>query len=58
MFAANNTEGFSATDLANINEVLAQLVASGMDEGSASDRVNNAWFEGATADDLRAAVGL
>ena len=51
-FTTDNTNGFSNTDLTMMNDALAIRMARGEDEKTAHDAINNAWFEGATADDL------
>ena len=43
MFTSDNTEGFTAADLNIMNEALEILIAGGMDEKNASDRINNNW---------------
>lgn len=48
MFTDENTEGFSAAELALLNEALAIRLARGEDEKNASDAINNAWNESAT----------
>ena len=52
MFTEQNTEGFSTADLETMNAALSVHLARGEDEKSASDAVNNAWFDGATVADL------
>jgi hypothetical protein len=51
-FTMDNTENFTAAELATLNKALAIRVARGEDEKSASDAINNAWFDGATVEDL------
>ncbi len=48
MFTDENTEGFSAAELALLNEALAIRLARGEDEKNASAAINNAWNESAT----------
>jgi len=57
-FTENNTEGFTAQDIDTLNAALNRLVELGLsdDMNYLSDRLNNAWFEGATVDDLVATV--
>ena len=43
MFTQENTEGFTGSDLVLMNEALAVLIAYGLDEKTAGDRVNNNW---------------
>lgn len=45
MFTAENTTGFSDSNLELMNEALDVLVADGMDESNASDIINNNWQE-------------
>ena len=52
MFTEQNTEGFSTADLEILNAALSARLARGEDEKTASDAINNAWFEGATVADL------
>lgn len=56
-FTENNTEGFTAAELAELNRALDMLDAEGYanDENHVSDFLNNAWFNGASADELVAA---
>jgi hypothetical protein len=55
MFTEANTEGFTTADLAIMNEALAERMAAGEDEKSASDAINNAWHPGVTVETLIAA---
>ena len=55
MFTADNTEGFTATELATMNDAMRIRIARGESEKGASDAVNNAWFDGATVADLAGA---
>lgn len=57
-FTENNTEGFTAEELATLNAALDRLAELGIhdDMDSVSDRINNAWFKGATVEDLVDAV--
>jgi hypothetical protein len=57
MFTMDNTEGFTRAEIDMMNRVLADL-AQIMDEHNASAKINNAWLEGITEDQLRKAVGL
>lgn len=53
MSTADNAEGFAASDLELLNAAAARLMATGLDEKSASDAVNNNWSEGSnTVDSL------
>jgi len=53
MFTNDNTNGsFTNEELKTLNSALEIMLSRGYDEGSASDKINNAWFEGATANDL------
>lgn len=55
MFTAENTAGFTASDLELMNEALGVLVAAGVDESNASDIINNNWQEsGNTVETLTA----
>lgn len=45
MFTIENTSGFTKSDLELLNAALQELVARGMCEKSAADRVNNNWQE-------------
>lgn len=58
MFAADNTEGFTAAELATLNGALEILMKTvpGAEESSLSDMLNNAWYPGADTDDLVMAV--
>lgn len=51
-FTMDNTDGFTAEDLKTLNEALAIRMARGEDEKSATDKINNAWVDGATVEDL------
>ncbi|MBP9234659.1 MAG: hypothetical protein KBF30_08295 [Hyphomonadaceae bacterium] len=59
-FTAENTEGFTQDDLAAMNRAHAALVnkhdADAEAAQSIGDMLNNAWFTGATANDLFVAV--
>jgi hypothetical protein len=59
-FTAENTEGFTANDLAAMNRAHTALVdkhdADAEAAQSIGDMLNNAWFAGATANDLFVAV--
>ena len=52
MFTLDNTEGFTENQIDVLNEALEIRIARGEDEKSASDAINNAWFDGATVEDL------
>ena len=52
MFTEDNTDGFTAADLAAVNEALAIRMDRGEDEKGACDAINNAWREGATVEAL------
>ena len=55
MFTAENTNGFSDSDLKLMNEALDVLVADDMDEKNASAIINNNWQEfGNTVESLTA----
>lgn len=61
MFTMENTAGYAAHDLADLNEALKILLADiededGQVEKSYSDRLGNAWFEGITVEELVAAA--
>lgn len=45
MFTMDNTEGFNAAELTELNNALDALIAEGWDEKAASDKLNNAWME-------------
>ena len=53
-----NTEGFTAQELATMNEAQARLEAAHpeVDPGNLADRLNNAFTPGATVDQLVAAT--
>lgn len=57
-FTENNAEGFTPEDLATLNAALDRLAELGIhdDMGRVSDRVNNAWFEGASVEYIVNAV--
>lgn len=56
-FRIDNTDGFTAQQLDELNAALEALVAEGWDEKAASDRLNNEWGPGVeTADALLSAV--
>ena len=52
MFTADNTEGFTANELTMLNNALHIRIGRGEEEKGAADAINNAWFDGATVDDL------
>lgn len=52
MFTMDNTEGFTAAELATLNAALKIRMDRGEDEKSARDIINNRWVEGATVEDL------
>lgn len=52
MFTMDNTEGFTASELATLNAALKIRMDRGEDEKSASDIINNRWVKGATVEDL------
>ena len=56
-FTADNTEGFTAAELNEMNRALEMLADEGHknDENHISDFINNAYFPGRTADDYVAA---
>lgn len=51
-----NTEGFTDTQLEMINRVAERVrqAASGIEDSSINDAINNSWIEGITEDDLLA----
>lgn len=51
-FTADNTEGFTAADLTEMNKAAAFLMNNGFDEKSAADAVNNAWQEDLSANEI------
>ena len=53
-----NTEGFTADELATLNDTHERLDAAhpDVDEMTIDDMINNAWIPGATVSDLVAAV--
>lgn len=55
-FTDMNTEGFSETDLQNLNAAHDRMIAEGYDAKDAGDRLNNAWDADMTADELFAAA--
>jgi len=57
-YTDDNTEGFSAAELAILNAAFDSLAAAepGMDEKSIDDALTNAWVEGMTVDSLVAAA--
>jgi hypothetical protein len=57
-FTTDNTEGFSAADLATLNAAHDLIAAAepGMDEKSIDDAITNSWIEGMTVDRLVAAA--
>jgi hypothetical protein len=55
MFTAENTNGFTDSDLELLNAALTVLVADGIEEKNASDIINNNWQEsGNTIESLTA----
>ena len=56
-FTENNTEGFTAAELAEMNRALDILAAEGRDddENHISDFINNQYAPGTTADEYVAA---
>ena len=52
MFTMENTSGFTKADLELMNLALQALVARGMSEKSAADRVNNNWQDSNTVESL------
>lgn len=46
MFTMDNTNGFTPADLVLMNEALAVLISSGIDEKNASAIINNNWTDG------------
>jgi hypothetical protein len=49
LFTTDNTTGYSAADLANLNAAAAILLPLGTDDQwphSVADAINNAWYEG------------
>lgn len=48
----DNTNGYSADELAILNAALVIRMERGEDEKSASDAINNAWVAGADISDL------
>jgi hypothetical protein len=48
MFTTENTEGFTAAQIADLNDALAALKREfpEVDEANLHDMINNAWFEG------------
>jgi len=56
-WTAENTEGFTADELAALNTAQVQLEAASVaDEKSIADMLNNVFCPGMSADDLTAAV--
>ena len=51
-FTADNTEGFTAADLTEMNKAAAFLMNNGFDAKSAADAVNNAWQDDLTAAEI------
>jgi hypothetical protein len=43
MFTMENTEGFNANDLDNLNRALRVLMGDGIEESNAADMLTNAW---------------
>jgi hypothetical protein len=60
IWTEENTEGFTAADLAELNAAQAKLEAQhGAElESAIADKLNNAWTEGATAAELIARVSF
>ena len=59
MWTLDNPGGLTQDQLDLINEVLDELVSTGMDESNANDLINNAWLDSITsANELRKACGL
>lgn len=57
MFTLENTDGFSQSQLNELNRALKALVSEGWEEKAASDRLNNEWRPGVeTADELLAVI--
>ena len=55
MFNLDNTSGFTQADCDLMNQAVAVLMESGIDESNASDIVNNNWQEsGNTVESLTA----
>lgn len=56
MWTNQNTEGFSADELAMINRVLDRIAADadGIDQGNRDDAINNAWRGGISEAELEA----
>ena len=52
MFTKQNTSGFTAQELDTLNAALSALIGAGFNEENAQDMVNNAYFEGATAEEI------
>jgi hypothetical protein len=57
-YTEDNTEGFSAADLATLNAAHDLIAAAepGMDEKSIDDAITNSWIEGMAVDHLVAAA--
>ena len=57
-YTEDNTEGFSAAELATLNAAHDLIAAAepGMDEKSISDAITNSWIEGMAVDHLVAAA--
>lgn len=57
-FTTENTEGFSAAELAMLNAAFDRVAATepGMDEKSIDDALTNAFIDGITIDELIAAA--
>lgn len=53
-YTEDNTEGFSATELATLNAAHDRVAAAlpGMDEKSIADALTNSFIDGITIDDL------
>lgn len=52
MFTKQNTSGFTEQELDTINVALSALIEAGFNEENAQDMVNNAHFEGVTAEEI------
>ena len=57
MWTQDNTEGFADAELSTINAALERLMSdTKADPETINDAINDAWQDGATEDDLYAAV--
>jgi hypothetical protein len=45
MFTMRNMKGFEEEELQTLNAVLARMLAEGLDEDLAKDRILEAWFK-------------